>query len=347
MPKHQNKRSWKFKKAKRIKKTRKIRKTRKTRKTRNIRRMIGGAISRPTSHMFHLEKINEINGDIIYRIKINECYYYFYGRNKKYLLTTINDKYYMLKLDESLEDFDITLIDGIEESLSSTNPSKRVQMMTLLQELDILHLYFNHRECPKSLNLTSAKMKLLEFNTLLKEKCDNLSLHLDYVYNQHPPSNRLVSLNKDPSALILCLYNEYGCISSIIINIVDGIITIHSMTDTVFEYNKLLRCTVILISLLLSEHIKRITSTAMNPISFYLLIKYFGGIVRDIEDNIVFFNFLKTNGIIINSDTDYRALFELYENSGGFGVTIDIELTPENIEKADHAFVQILDEIVC
>jgi len=56
---------------------------------------------------------------------------------------------------------------------------------------------------------------------------------------------------------------------------------------------------------------------------------------------------VKTNGIIINSDTDYRALFELYENSGGFGVTIDIELTPENIEKADHAFVQILDEIVC
>lgn len=314
--------------------------------------MIGGAILTPPSHMFELEKINEINGDIIYRIKINDCYYYFYGRNKKYLLTMINGYYYMFKLDESLRDLKIiNLINAIEEEklLPPTSLKKKLD----LRNLNIL--YFKHdRECPKSLNLTNAKMKLLKLNTLLEKKCDNLSLHLDYVYNQHPPTNRLVPLNNpknNPSALILCLYNDYGCVSSIIINIVDGSITIDSNTDTGFEgkkYNKLLRCTIILISLLLSEHIERVTSLAIDPISVYLLIKYFGGIVPHIEDNIDFFNFLEKNGITINSDTDYRVLFELYQKSSkGSGLMIHIELTRENIEKAEYTFRHILDEIAC
>lgn len=330
--------------------------------------MIGGVISSPPSNLFPLVKINKINEDTIYRIEIKKCSYYFYGRNKKYLLTIIDDEYYMLKLDESHEDFDITSIDGIEDSLSSTDLRENFRMLRELDNAGIIFILFDPnprapRACPQSLDLTSAQMKLLECNTSLKEKCDNLSLHLDYVYNLHPPHNKLVSLNKDPSALILCLYNESGCISSItidIVDIVDGIITIDidAMTDTVSEgnkYIKLLVCTVIRISSLLSEHhINRITSTAMNPMSFYLLMTYFGGIVSDIEDNTEFFNVLEKKGIIINSETDYRELFELYEEyeeyekSGDiFRVTIDIELTRKNIKKATAAFPQILAEIVC
>lgn len=104
----------------------------------------------------------------------------------------------------------------------------------------------------------------------------------------------------DPSSLIRCLYNEFGCMSSIMITIDDASIMIDSATDSSFsgrKYNKLVRCTLIILSLLLSKHIKRVTSHSINPISAYLSVKYFGGIVSHFEEvNVDFFWLFTTKG---------------------------------------------------
>jgi hypothetical protein len=323
-------------------------------KTRKRRRFVGGykEIIIAPSRTFDLQQINIINKNIIYSITINGCIYYFLGQNKKYLLVLINDEYYMLKLDESHKDIDMTLLEDIKQQLPINDVRTKRSLIKYLRRIDIL--YFKYDVCDKSLYLEHAQSKVSELTGILQTKCPNLSLHLDYIYNMHPPNNRFAIRVRNPYLLILCLYNEHGCISSISINFEDESINIDSVTDSNFEgkkYNKLLRCVIILISVLLPQRITLINSTTINPISAYLLIKYFGGIIpdREIEGvNSEFFNFLEQEQITITPETDYKELFEKFEETFGyFTLIVYIELTPENIANAEVKFQTILDEILC
>ena len=319
--------------------------------------MVGGSrtIHTRQSNVFELEEINELNGDRIYRTRINGCFHYFYGCNKKYVLACINDEYYLLKLDESHHDLDRSVIRRMEEFLPITTMRTKYALIEFLNEVGADILYFRPRECPPRLDLTNAKTALLKWSQLLQTKCPNTSLQLDYVYDHRPPANRLVSYHNDPSSLNLCLYNERGCVSSIAITMDDDSLMIDSATDPEFsgrKYNKLLRCTVLLLSLLLSKQLQRVTSHAMNPISAYLLLHYFDGIVSPMEENRDFFDFLEQNGITIHSEIDVRRLLDRYQqscNESGrcFELMVHIELTPDVPEKAERAFHQIVAEIVC
>ncbi len=64
------------------------------------------------------------------------------------------------------------------------------------------------------------------------KKCPNASLQLDYAYDHHPPANRLVAYQHDPSSLILCLYVESGGMSSIAMTMEGANMTIDSATDS-------------------------------------------------------------------------------------------------------------------
>jgi hypothetical protein len=138
------------------------------------------------------------------------------------------------------------------------------------------------------LNLDKAKEELVKLNLSLQTKCRNLSLHLDYVYNHKQNSTLELYGLIDPYSLVLCLYNDNHCISSITIEIEDVEITIDSNTHKKYEgkkYNILLRCILIIISKLLSGNIERIISMAINPASAHILIKHFGGIrLNDIPE---------------------------------------------------------------
>jgi hypothetical protein len=323
-------------------------------KTRNRRRFVGGhkKIIIAPSHAFDLQQINIVNKNTIYSITIDECIYYFYGEDKKYLLVLIRDKYYILKLHESYDDIDMTLLEGIEQKLPINDVREERELRKHLRGTDIL--YFRYDVCHKSLDLERAQAKVLELTRILQTKCPNLSLHLDYIYNMHPPNNMFAiwgTIFPNPYLLVLCLYNEHGCISSISIKLERDTINIDCVTDSNFEgkkYNKLLRSVVILISVLLPVHISRIISLAINPISAYLLITYFGGIIPPpaiVPDNIEFFTFLQESHITITPETDYKELFEKYKKD--FGLIVYIGLTTKNIENAERKFHAILDEIKC
>jgi len=221
-------------------------------------------------------------------------------------------------------------------------------------------LYFEPDECPTAkLNLDKAKTKLIELNAFLQQKCSNLSLYLDYVYNHKTDSTLELyeGLNEEysdgPYLLVLCLYNDNHCISSITITI-DGIeLSIDSRTHTDYErrkYNILLRSIIIIISKYLSSDITYIKSVAINPASAYILMQYLGGKLFKSDGinlgyyNRKFFNFSETNGMpLYQPDTDYKKLFELYKKQGLFEVlVIAVELNDENIKNAYNKFNDLL-----
>jgi hypothetical protein len=306
---------------------------------------------------FDLEKFNTINNIPIYHIIINGSKYFFNVEIKyKYIIILLNDnKYYILKVNESSIDLTIRDIIDIYNILT-----QGVNIFKIRQNLRISYniLYFNYSGFQVFLILDNAKEKLLELNKKLIKKCgDVLSLELDYVYNMHPPNNIMHTFGMVvPKSLVLCLNHSDGCISSITISIKDDKISIDSETAEKFQfkkYNKLLRCIVIIISKLISPEATELVSSAINPISAYLMINTFNGFISQSgEENDMFFTFLKTKNIddIYSLKENMISIFKQYAeaNNNTFMLTIQVDLTHENIELAEYnKFDTILTELLC
>ena len=364
----------KQKKQKKIKKTKKLKKTKKFIKNeagnnyylRKVLNNITSRFSKKSKPITKPIKVNKINGNSIYRITITGCNYYFFGNNKKYILVPIRDKNYIYKLDNDIEELpkDIEAI-NMAQKLNFEKEKEDIEDWQKWQDLiDTLAkdniLYFDPDECPTAnLNLEKANTKLIELNAFLQQKCSNLSLYLDYVYNHKTDSTlelyeRFIEEYSDgPYSLVLCLYNDNHCISSITITI-DGIeLSIDSRTHTDYEsrkYNILLRSIIIIISKYLSSDITYIKSVAINPASAYILMQYLGGKLFKYDGinlghyNKKFLEFSKEKGMpLYQPDTDYKKLFELYKKQGTFEVlVIEIELNDDNIQNAYNKFHDLL-----
>jgi hypothetical protein len=311
-------------------------------------------------------KVNNINGHSIYRITIKGCHYYFFGNNKKYVLVPIRDKNYIYKLDNDIEELpkDIDAI-NMAQKINFEKEQEDIEDWQKWQDLiDTLAknniLYFEPGECPAAnLNLDKAKTKIIELNAFLQQKCSNLSLYLDYVYNHKTDSTLelyepfIEKYSDGPYSLVLCLYNDNHCISSITITI-DGIeLEIESRTHTKYErrkYNILLCSIIIIISKYLSSDITYIKSVAINPASAYILMQYLGGKLFKYDSinlgyyNKKFLEFSKEKGMpLYEPDTDYKKLFELYKKQGTFEVlVIEVELNDDNIQNAYNNFHDLL-----
>ena len=127
--------------------------------------------------------------------------------------------------------------------------------------------------------LNTGTYGINQLNTLLQQKCPNLSLNINHTnYN----------------SLRLCLIYKTECISKIELeyNDIDKTMTIDSDTNREYEgnkYNKFLRSAVILISTLIvcanEQKINLIRSVAINPISAWLLISNFQTTYTDVDDD--------------------------------------------------------------
>ena len=314
-------------------------------------------------------KVNTINGDAIYRVKLEGRDYYFFGRNMQYVV--MDNIKQIFKLDEDAPDLQKETIDNITEinfakltrnaMLSWKHEVEFISKRRYLAEYNIL--YFNHTECHTiPFNLDAAKKRLIELNTSLQQKCSNLSLCIDYVYNHKEDSTlELYKIHEggmlaDPYDLVLCLYEGKHCISSITIKFVDAKLIIDSYTyykNKNKKYNILLRCTLILISTLLSPVITHISSFAINPVSAYILITYLGGTLdANDEWNSEFFEFLKKQNVnfdVLKTDpTQLRQLLDLaVKQKPYWSLVILVELSEKNITNTQEQFNKILDRIVC
>jgi len=136
-----------------------------------------------------------------------------------------------------------------------------------------------------SLNIDEINIKLDELNLLLQKKEPHLSLKLNKTYLL--PGN-ITSYFQEPNMVLLCLYYNDDCVSSIGLQFKkNNIIEISSRTLKSMEgrkYNKLLRSIILIISTIIlcnQQKIEYIYSAAENPISVWLLISNFNCIVTD------------------------------------------------------------------
>jgi len=309
-------------------------------------------------------KVNTINGDPIYRINIEGCDYHFFGNNNRYVLVLIGDKSYIYKLDKDTPD--------LPERFQKTNfvekKKHKVEWRYLIDTLAKYNVfYFEHGKCPTAnLNLKDAQKKLTELNDSLQEKCSNLSLYLDYVYKHKTDSTLELYDDLDTKysvglyLLVLCLYYDNHCISSITIKIDGGELFIDSRTHEPYQnkkYNILLRSIIIILSKHISKDIKYIISNAINQGSAYMMMQYFGGILynpysSDVGENErEFLKFSEERGMPLHApDTNYKKLFDLYYKDKFKMLIIAVKVNPENIEKADTKFndlVRGISQITC
>jgi hypothetical protein len=363
----------KLKKTKRNKNTNRTKKTKKTKKTRKFIKMSGGVLAELLNYIrtgFFKEpntepiKINTINGDSIYSITIEGLKYYFFGQNKKYVLVIIDDtNFNIYKLENDIAEVPNDTKMQITRLINNPFGIECPEGMELLNENKIL--YFKHhldfKGLTADLNLNDAQKKLRELNNLLQtKKCSNLSLRLDYVYNHNNNSTLELFTFGDIYSLVLCLYIENHCISSITITIKKNgeELSIDTKTHDKYinrKYNILLCSILIIISPYLSRDIRYINIIAINPASAYIMMQYFRGKLviyeNDSEDsnnsNTQLLNLARENDIeLYTPSTNYKNLFELYKSKYGetslHRFVIEVKLTPDNKQNAYNKFNDLL-----
>ena len=351
-----------LKKTRNRKKTKKTKKTKTQKKTRKIQKKLdkfkeykrktqkGGAftltIGDPSEYIITTNS-NKVNIYTIFKIAHDKCIRHFrvnddqVGFKFLYLDNKMNNTGILIKRNE---DIDAEYVGTIATFIRDNQPihTKR----DFLEQNNIIRLLWSPRMCEKEIDISATEPKIKELNALLKEKCDNLSLSLDYMYNMN---GNVSSYSSNIGYLLLCLNHPItGCISSIEV-IIDGTnLIINSKTKEEFEgkkYNKLLRAVIIIIAPLLN--CTNLLSTAINPISTWLLMNSFNATTTQPE----MINFLHEKGVlksneldqIITKDMITQDLLKEYHGDMFAEVNLEIDLTnPETIQKAHEVFNELI-----
>lgn len=254
-------------------------------------------------------------------------FYALFDNDYKTIIIKINDKYqYVLNVDNN---YNIIKFNNIIDS-------------AYIFECQFENKIIINNNCISYIN---------DINELLGEYCNGtlkIMLNYNYLYDNKP-----ISYSTTTNILLLCLLYNDKCVSSIefhIDTVSNDIIEIFSKTDELFEnrrYNKLLRCVVAQIIYFLDIKIKYIASTAINPISLYLLMQIYDEIIIDEKNNKRLFFYLEKEGKTIEyiyrcSINELKNIFKTVHN-----IYIIIEINDKNLNYADKFFEETLTKIVC
>lgn len=180
--------------------------------------------------------------------------------------------------------------------------------------------------------LNKINKQLAEFNK--KKRCD-YKIDINYFYQMDKNAEVTAHHTLYPKTLLLCAFRNNICVSSMIIDYYNGAIEIFSRTKRGHngnKLNKLLRAVIIIIARTIHPNAAHIRSEAANPISAYLMVKYFNA--EDAGGKVVF--------------STYDEFRKYAEKHGNLMVTVD--LNHANIENAKLVFDKILnddDELKC
>jgi hypothetical protein len=185
----------------------------------------------------------------------------------------------------------------------------------------------------EEINLADAKNALNKINERLKEfnkkqKCD-YKIDINYFYKIDKTAKVSAHHRVYPKTLVMCAFSNNICVSSMIIDYYNGAIEIFSRTKRGHKgdkLNKLLRAVIIIIGKDIHKDTKYIRSEAGNPISAYLMVKYFNA--EDAGGKVEF--------------STYEEFRKNAENHGNLMITVDLNDT--NIENAKTVFDKILND---
>ena len=308
----------------------------------------GGKLITGIKADYNLIQVNSNNNKAIYQINNGECIQYFY----------VNDEQTHILLHDSKSDnilFKLGDDDIINKEIYATcerflsYPSIANNYMMLASRLKGVDetkgkILVVKKKCEPYMSedkLFRAKETIKELNELLKLKCSNLSLNLDYVYKLKG-TIAIYTEPADVDTLILCLYNNNNCVSSIELGLdLDGNLHINSKTISEFEgkkYNKLLRGVVIIIASLI-DGIQLLVSDAMNPISAWLLFTYYNAVIPP-DANKDFYEFVSKQ----DDKTITQKLLKDFNDYTNFEIELFIELNKTNVQKAYDEFHKLIDD---
>jgi hypothetical protein len=211
------------------------------------------------------------------------------------------------------------------------------------------------------INIDEARTELAKLNSLLQEKCEDLSFTIDYYSDMKEQGMTDISVFKEEyfeenDTAVLCLNYDNKCISSLILNIAaeipgdDDEIEITSKTNSIYEgrkFNKLLRAVIIIIGGFIKSpngtHIGFIFSKAENPISAYLMINTFNAIPLTEEGRIMidFLKIKKEDGKV-PLDT-IKQHMDNPKTAINTAIKTRIRITEDNIKLATEVFHSVLN----
>jgi len=174
--------------------------------------------------------------------------------------------------------------------------------------------------------------QIAEFNK--KKGCD-YKIDINYFYKMDKNAEVTAHHTLYPKTLLLCIFRNNICVSSMIIDYYGGAIEIFSRTKRGHDgnkLNKLLRAVIIIIGKNIHTDAAYIRSEAANPISAYLMVKYFNA--EDLGGKVEF--------------STYEEFRKYAEKHGNLMITVT--LNDANIENAKKVFDKILnddDELKC
>lgn len=211
--------------------------------------------------------------------------------------------------------------------------------------------------------ILGAKAKLEELNQRIQEsamikRCEKdnsplLGLSLDYVQDMNLEKKVISFSYLDPDRLLLCLNYQTGCLASIGLEQKGDSMEIFSKTDPEIEgkkFNTLLRCVVMIIAPFLG--VKKIVSNAIDPVSAYLLCRYFDGSIVDPE----YLSFKASpsyQALTLGSYREFTKHIELYteylESTGDslWSIFVECPVNEETQQKNDDLFIRYVEATKC
>jgi hypothetical protein len=288
--------------------------------------------------MLHIYSfINNDDCNIFFELPDRIQYIGYMENNDLYVINLLNnifDEIFKSKFN-FINDNDIILLSTEMKYLTREEKIEVKSLSDKLRMIDRFKLYRYGFNCINIIDLTKTKDVLNYLNNQLK--CKEYKFSIDYVFNLKNDTE-INAINYLGKSLLLCIFTNDVCVSSLVIqyDLNKNEIMIDSKTKINYEgkkLNKLLRAVIIIISKKLYPNAIYLSSSAINPISTYLMTHYFNAITYNSnEERIELKNF-----------DEIKEFFRIED-----GVETRVELNNDNILNAEHVFNNIItNEMKC
>jgi hypothetical protein len=284
----------------------------------------------------------------IYKYKTENCdeKYFDVTTNIKYIGYIDNDIFYIINLidDTFPEDFkesfnwinkniiELLLVPlNMVNTLTSDEQNLRSDSRRKLRDIENKYGTFNYikyEPCKQFIKVDYLNDKLISLNNILN--CKDYEIKLNYIFQMKNNTVFTAEMGKI-TRLLLCIYHNSNCVSSLSITYNDERkqISIDSETNPKYEgkkMNKLLRSVIIMMSKDMFPSADYVHSSAINPTSAYLMIKHFNAMPMNVDLN----------------EVDTYAKIQKYMDKN-VGINCRIDLNENNIRNASDVMYYIIE----
>jgi len=268
----------------------------------------------------------------------NICVNYVDNQNKHVVFKNKEDEYVLFHIEGE------PIREKMQESIEKALLKKR--NLNINQDLikDVIIL----QRCFIDIDLKDAQEELNKLNDTFEKKCPSLTLKLNHFFDFLEPMTRYNDTGHmcvgckfyDTLILAICKKPNEKCISTIeIIFSPSGEVLINSKTDSAEEgkkYNKLLRNVLFIIAGKIKGAIY-IKSSAFNPISAWLLLKYSNA---EIVKGNPFEKYVKGKPLT-------QELLKEYYHAKNKPIELILHLNENTAKHSEKEFQKTIDEVKC